>query len=139
MAGHTFMETLLIREEKGERDELLNQTIAPDLQLGAHTSSMGLTFWNSKKFGPKYYQGAFIGQHGSWNSSKLVGYKVIFVPFKDGKPGVPEDFLTGFIKDRPAGDVYGRPAGVTELLNGSLLVCDDSANTLWLVERVSGL
>ena len=120
----------------GERDDLLNDVIQPDVLLGSHTASLGLTFFSSSKFGRKYKHGAFIGQHGSWNSSELVGYKVVFVPFKDGKPtGGPEDFLTGFFKDKINNEVYGRPVCVTELPGGRLLVCDDSANTLWLIEK----
>ncbi|RYZ35368.1 MAG: sorbosone dehydrogenase family protein, partial [Myxococcaceae bacterium] len=78
--------------------------------------------------------GAFIGQHGSWNRAELSGYKVVFVPFKDGKPsGPPEDFLTGFIADKDQARVHGRPVGVTLLPDGALLVADDASNTLWKV------
>ena len=77
----------------------------------------------------------FIGQHGSWNRSAFSGYKVVFVPFQDGKPaGKPQDFLTGFIADSESGDVYGRPVGTLVLKDGSLLVADDAGQTLWRVQ-----
>lgn len=117
---------------KGQRTDLVSKSIVPDVPLGSHTASLGLAFYTGNKF-PAYYQnGAFIGQHGSWNKSQLAGYKVLFVPFKNGKPaGKPIDFLTGFIEDDSR--VYGRPAGVLVLQNGDLLVNDDSGNTLWKV------
>ena len=123
---------------KGERPDLVKKTIAPDVALGAHTASLGLAFYQkptgkvATAFPKKYTNGAFIGQHGSWNRSKFSGYKVVFVPFEGGKPtGVPEDFLTGFIAND--NDVYGRPVGVTMLPDGSMLVADDSGNRIWRV------
>jgi glucose/arabinose dehydrogenase len=117
---------------KGERKDLVAKAIVPDVALGAHTASLGLAFYNKTKFPEKYRQGAFIGQHGSWNRSKISGYKVVFVPFKNGKPsGKPEDFLTGFIESEDK--VYGRPVGIAVLNDGSLLVNDDVGNTIWRV------
>ena len=85
-------------------------------------------------FPAQYKNGAFVGQHGAWNRSVLSGYKVLFVPFKNGKPsGAPLDFLTGFIADEKKANVYGRPVDVTVMNDGSLLVNDDSGNTLWKV------
>jgi glucose/arabinose dehydrogenase len=101
--------------------------------LGSHTASLGLAFYTGKSFPQKYQNGAFIGQHGSWNRSVLSGYKVVFVPFVNGKPGQPEDFLTGFIADQSKSKVYGRPVGVTMLPDGSLLVADDGGNVIWRV------
>ncbi len=119
---------------RGQQPELVKKTIVPDVALGAHTASLGLAFYDQKSFPEKYQNGAFIGQHGSWNRSKLSGYKVVFVPFKNGKPvGKPEDFLTGFIADKEKSEVYGRPVGVTVLANGSMLVADDAANTIWQI------
>jgi glucose/arabinose dehydrogenase len=119
---------------KGQRPDLVKKTIVPDVDLGSHTASLGLTFYDHKAFPEKYQTGAFIGQHGSWNRSELSGYKVVFIPFKDGKPsGKPEDFLTGFIDDEKKSRVHGRPVGVTVLADGSLLVADDSSNTIWQV------
>ncbi|WP_158827234.1 PQQ-dependent sugar dehydrogenase [Mucilaginibacter lacusdianchii] len=118
---------------KGERPDLVKKTIVPDVPLGAHTASLGLAFYDGDKFPAKYKNGAFIGQHGSWNSSKLVGYKVMFVPFTNGKPGKPEDFLTGFIADPATSQVHGRPVGVAVAKDGALLVADDAGNTIWRV------
>lgn len=119
---------------KGQHPELVKSAIVPDLAVGAHTASLGLAFYTGQKFPAKYRNGAFIGQHGSWNRSVLAGYKVAFVPFKDGKPsGPPEDFLTGFIKDEGKGEVYGRPVGVAVAPDGALLVADDVSSTVWRV------
>lgn len=120
---------------KGENPDMAKKAIVPDFALGAHTASLGLAFYNGKSFPQHYMNGAFIGQHGSWNSSKLVGYKVTFVPFENGKPtGKMEDFLTGFIADTAKGKVYGRPVGVAVAKDGSLLVADDSSNKIWQVK-----
>ena len=117
---------------KGERPDLVAKTIVPDVPVGSHTASLGLAFYNQTRFPAKYHNGAFVGQHGSWNRSKLSGYKVVFVPFKNGKPaGKPEDFLTGFVESEKK--VYGRPVDVTVMKDGSLLVNDDSGNVIWRV------
>jgi glucose/arabinose dehydrogenase len=119
---------------KGERPDLVAKAIVPDVAVGAHTASLGLTFYTKKNFPEKYQGGVFAGQHGSWNRSELSGYKVIFVPFKNGKPsGKPEDFLTGFIADEGKSRVYGRPVCVAVLQDGSLLVTDDGAHIIWRV------
>ncbi|MFC4478328.1 PQQ-dependent sugar dehydrogenase [Flavobacterium chungangensis] len=119
---------------KGERKDLVEKAIVPDVPVGSHTASLGLAFYTKDAFPAKYKNGAFVGQHGSWNRSKISGYKVLFVPFKDGKPsGKPEDFLTGFISDENKAEVYGRPVAVTVMNDGSLLVNDDSSNTIWKV------
>jgi glucose/arabinose dehydrogenase len=119
---------------KGECPDLVKKAIVPDVALGSHTASLGLCFYSADKFPAHYRNGAFIGQHGSWNSSKLVGYKVAFVPFVNGKPtGKVEDFLTGFIKNPETKEVHGRPVGVAVAKDGSLLVADDSGNKIWRV------
>ena len=119
---------------KGKSPDLVEKTVVPDVPLGSHTASLGLAFYDKEAFPAKYQNGAFIGQHGSWNRSELVGYKVVFVPFTNGSPsGKPEDFLTGFIADAEKSKVYGRPVGVTVLKNGVLLVADDASNTIWRV------
>jgi glucose/arabinose dehydrogenase len=118
----------------GEQPELVKKTLVPDVPLGSHTASLGLAFYAHNAFPAKYHGGAFIGQHGSWNRSELSGYKVVFVPFQDGKPsGAPEDFLTGFIANRETAQVHGRPVGLAVLPDGALLVADDASNTLWRV------
>ena len=119
---------------KGKNPELVKKTIAPDVPVGSHTASLGLAFYKGTKYPSKYQGGAFVGQHGSWNRSKIAGYKVVFVPFKDGKPtGKPEDFLTGFVADADKADVYGRPVGVTLMPDGALLVADDVSGVVWRV------
>lgn len=119
---------------KGERPDLVSKTIVPDVPLGSHTASLGLTFYKGTQFPEKYKNGAFIGQHGSWNRSSLVGYQVAFVPFKNGKAtGSYEPFLTGFIANKAKGDVYGRPVGVLEMSDGSLLVADDVSGIVWRI------
>jgi glucose/arabinose dehydrogenase len=124
-------------KHKGERPDMVKRSIVPDYALGAHTASLGLAFYNAKKFPQKYWNGAFIGQHGSWNSSKLVGYKVTFVPFVNGKPqGAMQDFLTGFIANPDTKEVYGRPVGIAIAKDGSILVADDSGNKIWQVKSL---
>ena len=119
---------------KGQRPDLVKKTIKPDIAVGSHTASLGLAFYTGDKFPAKYKDGAYIGQHGSWNRSALSGYKVAFVPFKGGKQAGPmEDFLTGFIADLEKGEVYGRPVGVAVAKDGALLVADDVSNTVWRV------
>ena len=112
--------------------ELIKKAIVPDIVMGAHTASLGLAFYNKQAFPPKYQNGAFVAQHGSWNRSELSGYKVLFVPFTNGKPsGKPEDFLTGFIADQSKSEVYGRPVCVAIMDDGSMLVTDDVSNVIW--------
>lgn len=119
---------------KGEKPDLVEKTIVPDVPLGSHTASLGLTFYTGNQFPESYKNGAFIGQHGSWNRSSLVGYQVAYVPFKNGKAsGSYKPFLTGFIADEAKGDVYGRPVGVLEIADGSLLVADDVSGVVWRV------
>ncbi|GAB3936835.1 PQQ-dependent sugar dehydrogenase [Larkinella terrae] len=120
------------QRRKGERPDLVQKAIVPDVPVGSHTASLGLAFYDKTAFPEKYRNGAFVGQHGSWNRSSFAGYKVIFVPFQNGKPsGKPEDFLTGFIEND--NDVFGRPVGLSVLPDGSLLVADDAGNRIWRV------
>jgi glucose/arabinose dehydrogenase len=100
--------------------------------LGPHTASLGLASSQGTTLPREFRDGLFVGQHGSWNRKPRSGYKVIFVPFADGKPsGAPLDVLTGFVKDN--GDAMGRPVGVTIDQRGALLVADDVGNTVWRV------
>ncbi len=117
---------------KPQRPELVAKAIVPDYALGAHTGSLGLTFNTGKSLGAQYANGAFIGQHGSWNRDPPSGYKVIFVPFANGMPsGPPRDVLTGFLS--PDGKAMGRPVGVAIGKDGALLVADDVGNKVWRV------
>ena len=124
-------------EHRDERVEIpanvrLQSPTAPDFALGAHTASLGLHFYTGAALPEHYRGGAFIGQHGSWNRSELVGYRVAYVPFANGRPsGGVEDFLTGFLTaDNKA---QGRPVGVATDRTGALLVADDVGNIVWRV------
>jgi glucose/arabinose dehydrogenase len=119
---------------KPQRPDLVRKAIVPEIELGAHTASLGLAFYTGSSFPRKYMGGAFIGQHGSWNKSTLAGYKVTFVPFANGRPSGPmQGFLTGFIANTSTYEVHGRPVGIAVAKDGSLLVADDAANTIWRV------
>jgi glucose/arabinose dehydrogenase len=115
-----------------QRPDLVAKAIVPDYALGPHTASLGLTFYQGDLFPQSFQGGAFIGQHGSWNRKPHSGYKVIFVPFADGRPnGQPQDILTGFLTD--SGEARGRPVGVRVDRRGALLVADDVGNVVWQV------
>lgn len=117
---------------KEKRPDLVAKAIVPDYALGSHTAPLGLVFYSGKQFPAEYAAGAFVGLHGSWNRKPHSGYKVIFVPFAEGKPvGLPKDFLTGFLSD--GGDAFGRPVGVAVDKEGALLVADDVGNVVWRV------
>ncbi|WP_460060269.1 PQQ-dependent sugar dehydrogenase [Pseudomonas sp. S2_A05] len=117
---------------KPQNPDLVAKAIAPDYAVGPHTASLGLTFAEGNRLPAQFKEGAFIGQHGSWNRKPHSGYKVIFVPFTGGKPtGQPVDVLTGFLdKDENA---LGRPVGVVIDQQGGLLVADDVGNKVWRV------
>ncbi|WP_426155643.1 PQQ-dependent sugar dehydrogenase [Pseudomonas sp. TSRC2-2] len=117
---------------KPQNLDLVAKAIAPDYAVGPHTASLGLTFAEGNRLPAQFKEGAFIGQHGSWNRKPHSGYKVIFVPFSGGKPtGQPVDVLTGFLdKDENA---LGRPVGVVIDQQGGLLVADDVGNKVWRV------
>ena len=111
--------------------EKVASAIVPDYALGSHVAALGLAF-SSAAMGAKFADGVFVGEHGSWNRSPPVGYKVVFVPFRDGRPaGDPVDYVSGFRGDD--GKTRGRPVGVTVDPRGALLVADDLSNTLWRV------
>jgi glucose/arabinose dehydrogenase len=115
---------------KPERPELVAKALVPDYALGNHVAPLGLTFAGGDALPEQYRNGAFVGLHGSWNRKPHSGYKVIFVPFQNGRPsGKPLDVLTGFLtKD---GDARGRPVGVEMDRRGALLVADDVGNVVW--------
>jgi glucose/arabinose dehydrogenase len=120
--------------KKGQRPDLVAKAIKPEYALGSHVAALGLAFYRGNSLPQRYQGGAFIGMHGSWNRSKMVGYKVAFVRFENGKPVGPlEDILTGFIANEKTSEVYGRPVGVTEGPKGSLLVADDAGGKIWRV------
>ncbi|WP_448208353.1 PQQ-dependent sugar dehydrogenase [Azospirillum sp. sgz302134] len=105
--------------------------IMPDYSLGAHVAALGVSF-STPAMGARFADGVFVGEHGSWNRSVPSGYKVVFVPFRDGAPaGPPVDVVTGFQGED--GKTYGRPVGVTVDPKGALIVADDLSNTVWRV------
>jgi glucose/arabinose dehydrogenase len=119
---------------KPPRPDLVATAIKPDYALGPHTASLGLAYSDGRERSPQQGEGMFVGQHGSWNRKPRSGYKVIFVPFANGKPsGMPHEVLTGFVLDN--GDAMGRPVGVAIATDGALLVADDVGNAVW---RVAG-
>lgn len=113
------------------RPDMVEKAIVPDYALSSHVAALGLTFTNNSAMPASYADGAFIGEHGSWNRSAFNGYKVVFVPFKDGRPaGKAQDVVTGFLSGDQA---RGRPVGVAIDGTGALLVADDAGNTVWRV------
>ena len=115
-----------------QRPDLVERAIVPDYALGAHTASLGLIFYEDTLLPQHYHHGAFVGQHGSWNRKPRSGYKVVFIPFRNGMPaGQAEDVLTGFVNE--AGEAMGRPVGVAEDKTGAVLVADDVGNVVWRV------
>ncbi|HSV16926.1 MAG TPA: sorbosone dehydrogenase family protein [Casimicrobiaceae bacterium] len=117
---------------KPPQPEMAARAIAPDYALGPHTASLGLASAQGARLGERFASGMFVGQHGSWNRKPPSGYKVIFVPFANGRPaGAAVDVLWGFLSEH--GDAYGRPVGVAIDGKGGLLVADDVGNCIWRV------
>ena len=116
-----------------QKPELVARAVRPDYALGSHVAALGLSFARDGGFGGRFSEGAFVGQHGSWNRQDLSGYRVVFVPFSGGRPsGEPVDFVTGFLTDD--GEARGRPVGVVfDPARRILLVADDLSNTVWRV------
>jgi len=115
------------------KPEMVDITIKPDYALGSHVAALGVDF-SIPEMGEQFANGVFVGEHGSWNRDNPVGYKVIFVPFADGRPaGEPIDFATGFRGED--GKTRGRPVGVTVDPKGALIIADDLSNTIWRVTR----
>ncbi|HET9427798.1 MAG TPA: sorbosone dehydrogenase family protein [Allosphingosinicella sp.] len=114
-----------------QRPEMVQAAIRPDYSLGSHTAPLGLAF-SAPAMGARFADGVFVGMHGSWNRRVPSGYKVVFVPFRGGRPaGLPIDFVTGFMGED--GRTRGRPVGVTVDPRGALIVADDLSNTIWRV------
>ena len=115
-----------------QRPDLVAKAIVPDYALSSHVAPLGLAFYTGNSLPQNYRGGAFVGEHGSWNRQNLNGYKVVFVPFSDGKPsGSAQDVVTGFLNDQ--GQARGRPVGVAFDKSGALLIADDVGNTVWRV------
>jgi len=119
-----------------QRPDLVAKAIAPDYALSSHVAPLGLAMYSGGDFPAKFRSGAFVGEHGSWDRNPLNGYKVVFVPFADGKPSGPaQDFVTGFLNaDNQA---RGRPVGLAFDRSGGLLIADDLGNTVWRVSSAS--
>jgi hypothetical protein len=131
---YSYFGSIVDERVKPQRPDLVARAIKPDYALGPHTASLGLATSEGARLPARFATGMFVGQHGSWNREPRSGYKVIFVPFRDGRPaGQPLDLLTGFVDDE--GNARGRPVGVAVGKDGALLVADDVGNVVW---RVAG-
>jgi glucose/arabinose dehydrogenase len=120
-----------------QRPDLVAKAIVPDYALSSHVAPLGLAFYTGTNLPETYRAGAFVGEHGSWNRPNLNGYKVVFVPFKDGKPdGMAQDVVTGFLNSD--NQARGRPVGVAIDKSGALLIADDVGNTVWRVTSAGG-
>lgn len=119
---------------KGERPDLVARTRYPDVLLPAHCGALDIEFYTGSMLPDEYKGGAFVACHGSWNRSQRVGYRVDFVPFYNGQPTAgPQPFLSGWMLDEDKTEVWGRPVGILELSDGSLLVTDDGGKKIWRI------
>ena len=119
---------------KGERADLVKQTITPDVMVQAHSAVLGLAFYDGQMFPADYRGDAFVAFHGSWNRSKRTGYEIARIPFKDGRPsGGWDDFCVGWMLGENDADVWGRPVGIAVAKDGALLVTDDGAGCVWRI------
>lgn len=118
------------------RPEMVEKAIVPDYALSSHVAALGLAFTNGSAMPQPYANGAFVGMHGSWNRNTFNGYKVVYIPFENGRPaGMAEDVVTGFLDGDQA---RGRPVGVAIDGTGALLIADDAGNTVWRVAAADG-
>ena len=119
---------------KGERPDLVRKSVVPSVLLQSHSAPLGMAFYDGTMFPAQYRGGAFVALHGSWNRSDRTGYKIIHIPFRNGKPtGGYDDFIVGWSDDPKSRRVWGRPVGVTILSDGSMLIADDGADMIWRV------
>ncbi len=119
---------------KGEDPEKVETTIYPDVLLGAHVAVLDIRFYTGTQFPERYRGGMFLAFHGSWNRAERVGYSVTFIPFKDGRPqSGPQDFLGGWMMGPDVREVWGRPVGLLQLKDGSMLVSDDGGRKIWRI------
>jgi glucose/arabinose dehydrogenase len=120
---------------KGEAPDLVKKTLVPDVLLGAHVAVLDALFYTGTSFPREYRSGAFLAEHGSSDRSKRVGYSVVFLPFTNGRPaGAPREFLSGFMLSPDSRDVWGRPVGLLQLPDGSLLMTDDGGKKIWRIK-----
>ena len=126
-------------EEKDRRPDLVAKTLMPDVLLEPHCAVLDFLFYTGKQFPAEYRNGAFLANHGSANRAQRIGYSISFVPFKDGKPSGPvRDFATGWMMGADQKEVWGRPVGLLELRDGSLLISDDGGKVIWKVSYSGG-
>jgi len=125
----------------GAFPDLVKRALVPDVLIPAHSAALGITFYSGTQFPTRYRNGGFVALHGSWNRSVASGYKVVFFPMNNGRPGPLEDFMTGFLTNDGSGGEqiarWGRPVGVTAARDGSLLVSDDGGNRIWRVSATA--
>ncbi len=118
----------------GVAPEMVAKTRYPDVLLGSHVGAMDFIFYTGDQFPEKYRDGCFIAFHGSWNRSERTGYQIAFIPFKDGKPtSTPQDFVTGWMLSPDSLIVWGKPVGLLQLQDGSILITDDASGKIWRV------
>jgi glucose/arabinose dehydrogenase len=119
---------------QGERPDLIAKTLAPDVLFQAHSAVLGLLFYDGAMFPADWKGDAIVAMHGSWNRSRRTGYKLVRVPFKNGRPaGGYDDFVTGWMRDPAVSEVWGRPVGLLQLGDGSVLVADDGGAKVWRI------
>jgi len=130
----TYADPVQAKLNPAEVERARQTARVPDVALGAHSVPLGLHFYRGSAFQDRYRRGAFVARRGGGSRTVFIGFDVVFVPFRDGLPSGPaEPFLSGFIADNGQAQVYGRPVGLAELPDGSLLVADDAGNTVWRV------
>jgi glucose/arabinose dehydrogenase len=126
----------------GAFPDLVKRALVPDVLIPAHSAALGIAFYTGTQFPQRYRNGGFVALHGSWNRSTAAGYKVVFFPMVNGKPGPLEDFMTGFLlKDGSSGtpiERWGRPVGVTVARDGGLLISDDGSHKIWKITASAG-
>jgi len=117
------------------RPDLVARTKLPDLLFESHSAPLGLVFYEGAQFPESYKGDAFVALHGSWNAGKPTGYKVVHVPFENGRPaGGYETFVSGFwVSGTQTAEIWGRPAGLAVARDGSLLIADDTSKTIWRI------
>jgi glucose/arabinose dehydrogenase len=122
------------------RPDLVAATLVPDVLFQSHSAPLGLVFYDARQFPQSYRGDAFVALHGSWNAAQPTGYKVVRVPFKNGRPiGGYENFATGFwARGKTSARVWGRPAGLAVAADGSLLIADDVGQVVWRVRYAPG-
>lgn len=126
----------------GAFPDLVARAIVPDVLLPAHSAALGIAFYTGTQFPARYRSGAFVALHGSWNRTVASGYRVVFFPMQNGRPGPVEDFVTGFLASTGENGTtvqqWGRPVGVAAAPDGALLVSDDSGNRIWRITAAPG-